>query len=114
VFGFYPNKQITTAKAAPLSRANGLISPPGARARNQGRVYGDGNAEHGELGYNYRISEMNCALGNAQLKRIDSILLRREMCARVYVENLKGNRHIIAPPLNLYHRSIAGLLLSFA
>jgi perosamine synthetase len=107
VFGFYPNKQITTGEGGAIVTRDADFAYLVRGLRNQGRVHGDGNAEHGELGYNYRISEMNCALGNAQLKRIDSILLRREACARVYVENLRGNRHIIAPPLNLSHRSIS-------
>ena len=46
-------------------------SPIGKRLRNQGRK--GASLEHGELGYNYRISEMNCALGIEQLKRIDAL-----------------------------------------
>lgn len=39
--------------------------------------------------YNYRISDINCALGIAQLERIDEILAKREKVAKLYNEKLK-------------------------
>jgi perosamine synthetase len=111
VFGFYPNKQITTGEGGAIVTHDADYARLVRGLRNQGRVHGNGTAEHGELGYNYRISEMNCALGNAQLKRIDSILLRRDALARLYVESLRGDRHILAPPLMLPHRTISWFAL---
>jgi perosamine synthetase len=107
VFGFYPNKQITTGEGGAIVTHDADFARLVRGLRNQGRVHGNGTAEHGELGYNYRISEMNCALGNAQLKRIDSILLHRDALAREYVERLHGNRHILPPPLRVPHRTIS-------
>jgi perosamine synthetase len=107
VFGFYPNKQITTGEGGAIVTHDADLARLMRGLRNQGRVNGDGNNEYGELGYNYRISEMNCALGNAQLKRIESILLRRAEIARMYVEKLSGCRHIILPQLEASHGSIS-------
>jgi perosamine synthetase len=51
--------------------------------RNQGRYETDDWFEHSDLGFSYRLSEMHCALGCAQMKRIESILTARETVARV-------------------------------
>ncbi|MBZ5507102.1 MAG: DegT/DnrJ/EryC1/StrS family aminotransferase [Acidobacteriia bacterium] len=107
VFGFYPNKQITTGEGGAIVTHNAGLAHLVRGLRNQGRVNGDGNNEYGELGYNYRIPEMNCALGNAQLKRIEPILLRRAAIARIYAEKLRGCRYITPPPLEASHRSIS-------
>jgi len=72
--------------------------------RNQGRTAGSDWFEHAELGYNYRISEMNCALGIEQMKRIESILARRERIACEYNRRLFGRRDLILPPLSLPDR----------
>jgi UDP-hydrolysing UDP-N-acetyl-D-glucosamine 2-epimerase len=107
VFGFYPNKQITTGEGGAIVTGDADLAALIRGLRNQGRINGDAFAEHGELGYNYRISEINCALGNSQLRRIESILHRREAIARTYAGRLKGNRHIIPPPIEFPHRSIS-------
>ena len=52
--------------------------------RNQGRDEGAGWLQHARLGFNYRLSEFNCALGIAQFSRIDEILSRRRRVAQWY------------------------------
>ena len=69
--------------------------------RNQGRMETDGWLDHRLLGYNYRLSEMNCALGLAQSKRIDDILDRREEIAMQYSEELQAIPEVITPPLKI-------------
>ena len=78
VFAFYPNKQITTGEGGMVVVRDAEVAASIRSLRNQGRRPTDDWFEHSELGYNYRISEMNCALGLTQLRRIDSILERRE------------------------------------
>ena len=58
--------------------------------RNQGRDVNGGWLAHSRLGYNYRISDINCALGIAQLERIDEILEKRSKVASRYNELLDG------------------------
>ena len=53
--------------------------------------------EHTELGYNYRISDINCALGIEQLKRIDAVLNRRESIARKYDDILRSVSDLMIP-----------------
>jgi perosamine synthetase len=52
--------------------------------RNQGRANGNGWLEHDMVGYNYRLSEISCALGLTQLGRIDEILGKRARVADLY------------------------------
>jgi perosamine synthetase len=58
--------------------------------RNQGR--GDAGAwlQHERLGFNYRLSDINCALGLSQLSRIDAILESRRLVAEEYRRQLTG------------------------
>ena len=82
VFAFYPNKQITTGEGGAVVTNNPEIALKVRKLRNQGRDDSEAWFQHTELGYNYRISDINCALGIEQLKRIDAILDRRESIAR--------------------------------
>jgi perosamine synthetase len=93
VFGFYANKQLTTGEG-------GMITLGGARAaelkeridseRNQGRAPDMGWLDHDRLGYNYRLSDIACAIGVAQLERLDEMLAARARVASMYREVLAG------------------------
>jgi perosamine synthetase len=65
--------------------------------RNQGRRPADGWLDHSLLGYNYRLSELNCALGLAQMRRIDSILAQRADRAACYRERLRSVPDVAVP-----------------
>ena len=99
VFAFYPNKQITTGEGGIIVTDDEKIARECRMRRNQGRDAELGWFDHAELGYNYRLSDINCALGIEQLKRIDEILSKREAAARKYHERLKGNPHLIIPDI---------------
>jgi len=71
VFGFYPNKPITTGEGGMLVTRNRELAEMVRALRNQGRRPADGWLDHSLLGYNYRLSEINCALGLSQMNRID-------------------------------------------
>lgn len=99
VFAFYPNKQITTGEGGMVVTRNPELAERIRALRNQGRYDGSEWLQHAELGYNYRLSEINCALGLAQLKRIDEILARREQVARLYQKHLEDIDGLILPAL---------------
>ncbi len=88
VFGFYPNKQLTTAEGGMIVTNDERIAGICRSLRNQGRAGDGGWLLHSRLGYNYRLSELHCALGVAQLERIDQLLSERERVARLYSEAL--------------------------
>jgi perosamine synthetase len=92
VFGFYPNKQITTGEGGVVvthseDEWRALVS-----LRNQGRSYDEGGGwfHHVRVGLNYRWTDLQAAVGIAQLERLDDILERRSEAARRYGELLAG------------------------
>jgi perosamine synthetase len=107
VFAFYPNKQITTGEGGAVVTNNPEFAAKMRKLRNQGRDESAEWIQHSELGYNYRISDINCALGIEQLIRIDAILDRREAIAREYSQRLGQHPNLKLPPLTLSRRKIS-------
>lgn len=97
VFAFYPNKQITTGEGGMIVTDDEKIYKSCKSMRNQGRSEDGEWLQHERLGYNYRISDINCALGIAQLERIDEILAKREMVAKSYNRRLKEIEELTIP-----------------
>jgi len=97
VFAFYPNKQITTGEGGVIVTDNEEIAILSKSMRNQGRGEGDTWLQHTRLGYNYRISDINCALGISQIKRLEEIIEKRNKVANFYFEKLKEVEEIITP-----------------
>jgi perosamine synthetase len=89
LFAFYPNKQITTGEGGILVTNEKELIDIAESLRNQGRDTGAGWLQHARLGYNYRISDINCALGIAQLQRIDEIISKRRKAKQIYDSQLK-------------------------
>ncbi len=100
VFAFYPNKQITMGEGGVIVTDDRSIAEKCRMLRNQGRDAKAEWFEHTELGYNYRISDINCAVGVEQLKRIEEILQKRQLVARKYHKRLSNNSHLILPEMN--------------
>ena len=65
--------------------------------RNQGRDTNNSWLEHKVLGYNYRMPDINCAIGISQLERLDEIVDKRDRIARKYNEQLKDIAGIQLP-----------------
>jgi len=107
VFAFYPNKQITTGEGGAVVTSNSDIALKVRKLRNQGRDGSEEWFQHTELGYNYRISDINCALGIEQLKRIDAVLDRRELIAREYSDTLGSVPDLVTPAMALPRRKIS-------
>ncbi len=102
VFGFYPNKQITAGEGGMVVTPHPEAARRMRALRNHGRnESGGGWLDQEELGYNYRMTEMQAALGAAQLRRIDEILARREAIARRYAELLRGDPSLQLPTLEI-------------
>jgi perosamine synthetase len=90
LFAFYPNKQITTGEGGMLITNNEEIARLAASLRNQGRDMGAGWLQHARLGYNYRMSDINAALGIAQFQRVAELLTKRRKVKDVYDRYFAG------------------------
>jgi perosamine synthetase len=97
VFAFYPNKQITTGEGGMILTDDDDLADMCVSLRNQGRGKGAGWLDHERLGYNFRLSDINCALGIVQLSRIDEIKAKRKQVAKWYQEMLVGDDRLIVP-----------------
>jgi perosamine synthetase len=101
VFAFYPNKQITTGEGGVVVTRDETLARRIRALRNQGRYESDDWFQHTELGYNYRISDINCALGLAQMARLEEILQKRADVASAYDRRLSVIPELSLPPLAL-------------
>ena len=97
VFGFYPNKQLTTGEGGMITTADAALKERFDSERNQGRAPDMGWLDHDRLGFNYRLSDVACALGLAQLSHLDSMLEGRARVAASYREALAGIEGVELP-----------------
>jgi len=111
VFGFYPNKQITTGEGGVIVTDDETIAELCRSMRNQGRSAaqvpdsgaGRSNAgswlAHERMGYNYRLSEINAALGVVQMERLDELLAARRRVAGAYIRHLLDVEDLTLPTM---------------
>jgi perosamine synthetase len=97
VFGFYPNKQITTGEGGMIVTDDDALADACISLRNQGRAESGGWLAHQRLGYNFRLSDINCALGLAQLSRMAEMQAKRRQVAAWYQEMLADEDRVIVP-----------------
>jgi len=124
VFGFYPNKQITTGEGGMIVTDDRRLADMCRSLRSQGRpvpgaIMGSASSPasvggldappagatgswlvHERLGYNYRLSELHAALGIAQVKRLDEIIAKRQEVARMYMGKLMDHPDLIMPTID--------------
>jgi perosamine synthetase len=90
VFGFYANKQLTTGEGGMVTMGDAAHKERIDSERNQGRAPDMGWLDHDRLGFNYRLSDVACAIGLVQLDRLDGMLAERRRVATHYDEALAG------------------------
>jgi perosamine synthetase len=90
-FGFYANKQLTTGEGGMLTMASAEHKQQVDSERNQGRAPDMGWLDHDRLGFNYRLTDVACAIGLAQLERLDDMLASRAQVAGWYRAALDGS-----------------------
>ncbi|MGI9265449.1 MAG: DegT/DnrJ/EryC1/StrS family aminotransferase [Gammaproteobacteria bacterium] len=88
VFGFYPNKVITCGEGGAVVSNEDEILDRCRRLRNHGRVTGAVPFDSEEPGHNYRLSEMQAALGVSQLARLKKLVTERARLFDGYQERL--------------------------
>jgi dTDP-4-amino-4,6-dideoxygalactose transaminase len=87
-FAFYANKQLTTGEGGMLALGSAEHKVRVDSERNQGRAPDMGWLDHDRLGFNYRLSDLACALGLAQLEHLDDMLAARARVAGWYRDAL--------------------------
>ena len=87
-FAFYANKQLATGEGGMLTVHDPEIAARLRSERNQGRAPDMTWVDHDRLGFNYRMTELQAALGVAQLERLDDMLAARAKAAALYDERL--------------------------
>ncbi|NNE21963.1 MAG: UDP-4-amino-4,6-dideoxy-N-acetyl-beta-L-altrosamine transaminase [Rhizobiales bacterium] len=105
VFSFHPVKSITTGEGGLVTSRDAALADRMRRLRSHGttRNPGDftspaaGNKDHGawyyeqlELGYNYRLTDIQAALGASQMTRLDEFIAARRQRANRYTSLLDG------------------------
>jgi perosamine synthetase len=98
VFGFYPNKQITTGEGGVVTTHSEQEYELLKSLRNQGRSYESRWFHHVRLGFNYRFTDLQAAVGIAQLEKLDRILELRSAAADRY-NGLLASVDGVEPPL---------------
>jgi len=89
-FGFYANKQMTTGEGGMLTLGSADHKARVDSERNQGRAPDMGWLDHDRLGFNYRLTDIQAAIGLCQLDRLDGMLADRAQVAGWYREALAG------------------------
>jgi len=89
VYGFYANKQLTTAEGGVVLTDDDDLALLLKSLSNQGRSDDGAWLVHSRLGFNYRLSDVHCAIGVAQLERLDDMLAGRARAAGWYQERVR-------------------------
>lgn len=99
-FSFHPVKPFTTLEGGALTTNDPALAEAARRFRSHGIERGRlWNMEMVELGYNYRLSDVQCALGISQLEKLDGFLEKREAIAAYYDRAFAGHPLLFAPKL---------------
>jgi len=98
VFAFYGNKQLVTGEGGMITTNNQQIDSLCRSLRNQGRDENMAWLNHARLGYNYRLTEMQAALGLAQLEKLNWMIKERQRIAGLYHQCLKPFAELLQIP----------------
>ena len=96
IFSFYANKQITTGEGGMITTNNKKLFEKSKSLRNL--CFGKKDRfNHEDIGWNYRMTNLQASLGVSQLKRIKSIVHKRHLVGKEYFQRLKYNKNIYIP-----------------
>lgn len=107
IFSFHPVKLITTAEGGMVVTNNKKYAEKIRLFRNHGIRKPGGDRpgwyqEMADLGYNYRMTDIQASLGLSQLRKLNKFIKRREEIAGQYVTAFKNVDELILPPSNTW------------
>lgn len=95
IFSFYPNKHVTSGEGGMVLTDDEELADRCRSIRNL--FFGSKRYVHEELGYNFRMTNIQAAIGCAQLEKIDETIIKKRKIGRVYNELLKDVKGIQLP-----------------
>lgn len=90
IFSFHPRKAVTTGEGGAIITNDDALARACRMWRNHGQIIRDGQREFCEAGFNYRMTELQAAIGRVQLEKLRAILSRRRLISRIYLDGLKN------------------------
>ena len=97
IFSFYPNKHITTGEGGMVMTDDPELAQRSRNLRNLAFEPEQRRFIHNELGWNYRMTNMQAALGLAQLEKIEEHIAKKRAIGKAYREGLRGLRGFQLP-----------------
>ncbi len=94
VYGFYANKQLTTAEGGAVLTDDDALAGLLKSLSNQGRSDDGAWLVHSRLGFNYRLSDVHAAIGVAQLEHLDQMQAGRARVAGWYQQRVRDIPHV--------------------
>ncbi len=113
-FSFHPRKSITTGEGGMITTSDPALAARVRLLRQHGMSLSDLDRHRGatiqfesypEIGFNYRMTDLQAAVGVEQLRKLEGVLTRRRALAHRYTEALAGVPHLTTPvePAGLAH-----------
>ena len=114
-FSFHPRKSITTGEGGMVTTNDSMLADRMNQMRNHGATLSEEQRHHGPrpyilpdfnlLGFNYRMTDIQGAIGLVQLKKMDSFIDERAKWAKWYLDELRTIEWLILPkePVNGRH-----------
>ena len=105
-FSFYPTKNMTTGEGGIITSNDKELIDRANSIRNHGREKTNLTYAHGRVGYNYRMTDINAAIGLEQLKKLPEFNKKRKINAKYYDQNLKDveTPFVIKNAEHVYHQ----------
>ena len=103
VFSFHPRKSVSTGEGGMVVTSEPALAEAIRTLRNHGQEMREGRREFTSAGFNYRLTELQAAVGLAQLKRLSGIIEAKRSLASLYFAELEGRRGLSLPASHPEH-----------
>ena len=114
-FSFYANKHITTGEGGMILTNDKKLFNKSKSLRNLCFGIGSNRFNHDDIGWNYRMTNLQAAMGCGQLKNINWIINRKRQIGKRYFDKLSKNRNIFIQPARLNNKRniywVVGILI---